>query len=393
MRRILPILLSAALIFLIPTAAAQKNLNERISPLAWSDIYQGLTNVFQSQNSETAKERSQKLIEQIGQYLDYVSEISKAEFLLPGPIDALKLRDARLRKFDDDGGGVLILTKGGEAGHLQNSIVLSDGSVSISYATRCLIISAGGVDIAHGYGNIVISKYYLTVSHDHPYQKGSSGSIGFLPHSGRFPGREGNPDDSVAGSGQKREEETAYSSYLITDGIIDIAHANSSVVSAGYQLKMSHTHAVIGINVRDSNISWRNDMREIIDASLQVPKVNFADPVGGAVLWSPNPYYRQEMSSYRKQKQTPKLCFEGEEAFEFRLHQPIPDCCGPVTRKLSQWEPKNIIGKFIIFEKDGRYSLIERRQEPAPDKILQFKKGWLEKISEEIFGTDRICNF
>jgi len=299
-------------------------------------VFENVSPIFATSNSLEAKGKVKSIYANIEQVKAEIKKISKKNFFAIKNFDELSFRDARLRKLNDDADNSVLIVKGGQSTRITNSLIVSDGSLSISYCTNCIIVSTGGVEIIHGYGNIVFAKYYITVSHDSPIKV----DIKIDP------------------------KKTLVSSLYFSGNLLQISHAKESVVSAAKLLKMSHTDGVLGINVSDSNISWRRDMEELFLPSLQVEESKFIEIIGGESLFFPNARKAGFRNSKKVSKYGDEFCFKDEKSFRFKIGENPPECCSDKVKELSKWQSKVKLDLGIVFEQNGEYALVKLEEEP-----------------------------
>lgn len=141
----------------------------------------------------------------------------------------------------------LIIAQDVEFGPARYSIIVADGNVRIGLAQRCIIYARGAIEIAHGYGNIVIAGHYVHCSHD-----GNRG-----------------PDDRFAGKDPRR-------SFLFSGHCLDVAHARDTILHARNYLEVSHANDVVFVNSPTIRVSHKKNCTQVDDAKLNLfpPYIN-----------------------------------------------------------------------------------------------------------------------
>lgn len=113
---------------------------------------------------------------------------------------------------------VLLFTKGGNIGHVQDSVILCDGNLKVSFAFNSVIIARGPVEVAHARESVVISGSFVHVSHC-----------------------DNGPRAAAAGGAPRR-------SIILSRGMVDLGFANSCVLFAPLGIECSHASGCSFIN-------------------------------------------------------------------------------------------------------------------------------------------------
>lgn len=291
--------------------------------------------IVQTAGTDGLNPSAKTLLARTKQLTSVAQEISAKKIAGLPRLASMRFRDLRSRHNFKGGKNLLLLAGGGTIRELHNSILLVDGTIDVSFASSSLIIATGGVEIAHGSENIVIAGHYLHVSHD------------------------GSFDPSNKATKRK-------SSLLLSRNIIDVSHATRSVVSTPGKLSIAHAHRVVGVNIVNSDISFRNDMTDVASERFSISLNPFTNLVSNEVLYYPP-------TSTEDDYATGELCFASETPFILPASKIVSDCCGTVTRNLSGWKQVGAFNYSLFFSRNGEVA--EVKVEPEPET------------------TPRICNF
>jgi hypothetical protein len=136
----------------------------------------------------------------------------------------------------------LFVTKRGKVSHAQKSIILTDESIEVSHAHNCLIIARGAVDVSHGSRNVILAGHFIHMSHD--------------------------------GHGDPRSPDGPSGSVLLSGSVVDVSHANDTIVCAPLAATMSFTTNAVFINSPNRNISYESNSHYITDESGTLPTVS-----------------------------------------------------------------------------------------------------------------------
>lgn len=136
---------------------------------------------------------------------------------------------------------VLLFTKGGDVGHVQNSIILSDGSIKVSFAFNSIIIARGAVEVAHARESTIISGCFVHVSH---CDNGGRAAAGGMP-----------PRRSI----------------ILSRGKADLSFANSCVLYAPLGIECSYASGCSYINHIAPESRGVPDSKPNVRAVMEVP--------------------------------------------------------------------------------------------------------------------------
>jgi hypothetical protein len=208
----------------------------------------------------------------------------------------------------------LFVTKRGKVSHAHDSIVLADESIDIGHARNCLIIARGAVNVGHGRRNLIIAGHFAHTSHDgHP-----------------DPRNPGGPNGSV----------------LIAGSIVDVSHANDTIVCAPRAATISFSTNGIFINSPNRNIAHERNSTYLTDDSQTLPKA----------------FPKQPMIDKLKVTQIVSPDDNGNGAFVATKHTDVEtgirigDVIPNATGELKGWKLVFVGDGFALFAKDGQYA-------------------------------------
>ena len=147
----------------------------------------------------------------------------------------------------------LLVIKNGKIPHIRKSIILSDGSVSVSFANDSIIIARGSVDVSHGNRNVIISGEKIHVSHD-------GRDVTYEAH------------DHGLRRSELEDFPMKHGSLIMSGGSVDLSHAWGSVCSAPQSATIRHAHQVVYMNTPNRKVE--HDYGRCIDVvNARIPTI------------------------------------------------------------------------------------------------------------------------
>jgi len=256
--------------------------------------------------------RDLALEELLNELIARVGQVSKSPDLkLPTAFDEVRANTDPGAFALKEGRGLRIM-RSGSIPFMKKSIVLVDGSISVSNAEECVIVATVAAEVSHSKRNVVIAGHFVEISHDGT-QGGDASSQGSLLVSGSV--------GSISFS---------YGTLCLAPDRLVIAHADKTVSINSGSVEISHRQ-----NTRD----MRSEEIDFGQASRRNPldgKIEITQSIGGsfgAVLFRTS---------------------DGSGEYVARLGAPLRGPKGEPLQELEGWNVSFLTHSYALFTKDAQ---------------------------------------